>query len=197
MATFDDKALAVARVYAQALLQVAQGRAQAAEVLEELQELAALSERDAAFRTFLESPLIESEGREKSLETIFRGKASDLLVDTLQVMNRKGRIGLLPAVAKAFEDAVADARGQVDVFVRSAVALTEAQRDAVRVAVQKKIGRAARLIEKVDASLIGGMVVQIGDRKVDASVSTRLRGLSEALLARGTRQILSGAHVRA
>jgi F-type H+-transporting ATPase subunit delta len=184
-------------VYAHALLQVAQSQGQTAVVLDELLELAALSERDDAFLTFLRSPLVESEGREKSLEKLFRGKASDLLVDALQVLNRKGRIGLLPAVAKAFSEEVADVRGEVDVYLTSAVGLNDAQREGVRAAVKEKTGRAARLIEEVDAALIGGMVVQIGDRKVDASVSTRLRGLSEALLKRGSRQIQSGAHVQA
>ncbi len=195
MASFDDKMLAVARVYSKAMLQVANGRGEAESLMDELQELSRLIGANADLQHFLTDPLLDANRREKSLERIFRGKASDLLVDSLQVLNRRRRLALLPAVAETFREGFSSSRNEVDVFLRSAVPLKDSQRDQVRQAVEKKMGCKAQLIETVDPSLIGGMVVQIGDRKADASVVSRLRNLSDALLSRASHEIRSGVHV--
>ncbi|MCB1034387.1 MAG: ATP synthase F1 subunit delta [Acidobacteria bacterium] len=195
MASFDDKMLAVARVYSDAMLQLATQRGEAESLEAELRELSHLLETDTALESFLSDPLLDDKRRGESLERIFRGKASDLLVDSLQVLNRKRRLGLLPAVAETYREAASDYRGEVDVHLTSAVSLSEEQRARVKKAVEKKMGRRARLIEKVDPSLIGGMIVRIRDRKADATVVSRLRSLSEALLSRGSREIHSGQYV--
>lgn len=195
MATFDDKVLAVARVYSDAMFELAGKSGQAESLLEELQELTQKLDEDANLQQFLTDPLLDADRREQSLERIFRGKASDLLVDALQVLNRKRRLALLPAVAKTFRESFNAGRNEVEVHLTSAVPLQDEQRAQVRQAVEKKMGSKAQLIETVNESLIGGMVVQIGDRKADATIVSRLRTLSESLLARASREIQSGIHV--
>jgi len=194
MASFDDKTIAVARVYAEALSQASEARGETESLLNELQDLAAFVDKNPAFQDFLASPLVDTDRRKASLEKVFRGKASDLMVDALQVLNRKGRIGLVPAIAASFEEAFSRARNLVDVQVKSALPLSDAQRQGVQAAVERQTGRKARLITTVDPALIGGLVVQMGDQKLDSSVATRLRSLSNSLLARASREILSGVH---
>lgn len=195
MSSFDDKTLAVAKVYATAMLQLAEARGEAESLSAELTELAAYAAANEDFHRFLTDPLADPEERSASLDKIFRGRASALLVDSLQVLNRKGRIGLLPAVAHVLAEALDGLRDRVAVQVRSAVPLTDALRQQLAMAVKHTFGRQARLEESVDASLLGGMVVQIGDQKMDASVANRLRGMKAAMLARASKQIYSGAHV--
>ncbi len=195
MPSLNDKILAVARVYSEALLSLAGQRGEEESLLEELRELAALVDQDPEIHSFLTSPLVDAEPRKASLEKIFRGRASSLLVDTLQVLNRKGRLGLIPAIAVTYQEAFNELRRQIDVSVVSAVPLDNELRSRIRKAVQAKTGLESRLIEKVDPLLIGGMVLQIGDRKADASVATELRSLNTALLARASREIQSGEHV--
>ena len=194
MAKFSDKVMAVAAVYAEALLSLADRRGEADGLRDELDELARLADRNRDFAAFLASPLVDAGDRSKSLETMFRGNASDLLVDALQVIAKKGRIALVPAIAEAYRAAHDKRRGRVEVQVTSAVALDDGQRSRIRSAVAAKLGQEARLQETVDPALLGGLVVQIGDRKADSSIATRLEGLSRALIARGTREILSGSH---
>ena len=193
--SFDDRLTAVARVYADALLGLAERRGEADELGEELRALAAEVERDAALRAFLLTPLVDAEARATSLERIFRGRASDLLVDGLQVLNRKGRIGLVPAIAAVYARAHNELRGRIEVEVTSAVPLDEGQRGAVRTAVAHRSGREALLQEIVDPALLGGMVVKIGDQKADASVASRLHALGDALLDRASREIQRGGQV--
>ncbi|MEM7480533.1 MAG: ATP synthase F1 subunit delta [Acidobacteriota bacterium] len=200
MSSFSDDQIAVAQVYSKAMLALAQqAEAQQAgavdDLREELQSIARLIERDETFRAFLSSPLVDSDKRRESLEKTFRGKASDLLVDSLQVLNRKGRIHLVPAIAFTYRQELNQLQGRVEARVISAVALSDPQRERIRAAVKGATGKDATLDEQVDPSLIGGMVVQIGDQKADSSVATRLTNLSDKLLNRASRQIHRGAHV--
>lgn len=191
----SDQGAAIAAVYAEAMLGLAHRRGQADELRSELDELARLAASHSGFAAFLANPLIDPERRAESLETMLRGKASDLLVDALQVINRKGRIALLPQIAAAYAARHDALRGVVEVRVASAQPLANDQRERLRSAVRARTGREPRLVESVDPELLGGLVIRIGDRKADATLATRLRNLSEALLARASQEIVRGTHV--
>jgi len=104
MANVDSRETGVARVYARAMLDLAAAQGQEDELLAELQELGRAIENDPELATFLASPLVSSEARAEVLEKVFRRRASDLLVDALEVINHHGRLGLLPAIAAAYRD---------------------------------------------------------------------------------------------
>ncbi|HEX2251900.1 MAG TPA: ATP synthase F1 subunit delta [Thermoanaerobaculia bacterium] len=195
MASFDDKARAVAQVYATAMLETADEQGAADALREELDELGALVASDRALRDYLTNPAADAGERSRVIERLFRGRTSDLLVDSLQVLNRKGRMALLAAVVAAYGESHDVLRRRVRVKVASAVPLTAAQRARLEQAVLASTGSAPSLEETVDPSLLGGMVVRIGDRKTDGSVRTKLQAMNEALLARASRQIRTGTHV--
>jgi F-type H+-transporting ATPase subunit delta len=192
MASVDEREREVGRLYAEAILHVAEEKGQAEELLEELNGLVEYLDRNPEFERFLASPLIEEEPHAQVIEKAFRGKASDLLVDSLLVINRKGRLSALRATAVAYRAALRDLRGWMDVHVRSAVPLTEALRARLTQALAASTSRKPTLIEKVDPAVIGGLVVEVEGRKIDASVASRLHDLSAALLARAAREIHSG-----
>ena len=128
MAKADDKEMAVAQVYSRAMHDLATSRGEADELADELDELAAFVEGNEALATFFSTPLLDSGDRGESLERMFRGKASDLLVDSLQVINRKERLDLLGAIAEAYHLRHQQHLGQVDVHVATAVPLSPALR---------------------------------------------------------------------
>ena len=192
-ARVTDRDLAIGRLYAKAMLGVAEEKGQAEELLAELQELVSYLDTTPGFEDFLSSPLVDEDSRARVLEELFRGKASDLLADSLQVINRKGRLGLLRAVAEAYRIEHRDLRGWMDVRVRTAVPLTDEQRARLKDALAASSGKKPSLFERVDPALIGGMVVEIGDRKIDASLASRLRRLAGALVLRASQEIHRGA----
>jgi F-type H+-transporting ATPase subunit delta len=192
MASADERAREIGRLYAEAILHVAEEKGQAEELLEELNGLIEYLDGNPELDRFLASPMIEAEPREKVIEQAFRGKASDLLLDSLLVVNRKGRLSALRAIAAAYRAELRDLRGWVDVHVRTAVPLTPALRQRLEQTLATSTGRKPTLIEKVDPSVIGGLVVEVQGRKIDASVASRLHDLSAALLARASREIHSG-----
>ena len=96
MANVTDKEIAVARVYSSSMLQLAEARGEADDLLAELLALSRQLEKNPEFESVLSSPRIDAKARETTLEKIFRGRVSALLVDSLQLLNRKERLGRLP-----------------------------------------------------------------------------------------------------
>ena len=192
MARVDDRDLPLGRLYAEAMLRLAEERGEGDALLEELQELVALLDQDPRLDDFLASPLVDGKVRARVIEETFRGRASDVLVDSLQVINRKGRLAFLRAVAEAYRIAHRDLRGWVEVHVRTAVALTDAQRARVRNAAAASTGKKPTLAERVDPKLIGGIVIEAEGRKIDASVLTRLLEVRDALRNRASEEIIRG-----
>ncbi len=185
----DDKQMAVAQVYGRAMHDLAVSTGAADALAEELAELAGHVADNPEIGNFFATPLVDVQDRAKTLEKLFRGKASDLLVDSLQVINRKGRLDLLGAIAEVYHLRHQEHLGQVDVQVATAVPLGSAQRDKLAAVLKQHSGRQPRLIERIDPSLIGGMVLKIDDEKIDASVIHEIGRLRRALRRRAENEI--------
>jgi F-type H+-transporting ATPase subunit delta len=188
--SFDDQQMAVASVYAKAMLDLAEERSVAESLLEELRDFAAYLEKDAAAADFFASPLVDARARAAALERAFRGKASDLLSDSLQVIQSKGRLGLVPAIARAYGEEYDRRRGVVDAKITTAIALSPELRERLRAELAAALGKTMRLQEVVDPELLGGLVIETSGRKLDSSVTSQLARLSNGLLERATNEIV-------
>ncbi|MHC4067379.1 MAG: ATP synthase F1 subunit delta [Planctomycetota bacterium] len=192
MPATDDTVIAIADAYAEALLELSESQGNSDRILAELAELAACFEKDAAVADFFSSPAVDDQTRQDALEKMFRGRLNDLLVDALCVLNSKGRASIVPAVYERFRLALERVRGEVDVQVTSAHPLTSKLRDRLREVLGRQTGRRPRLIERVDPAMLGGLVVQIGDEKLDCSAARRLQLLGQAFRERASREIHAG-----
>jgi len=195
MANVDSRETGVARVYAKAMLDLAATQGQEDELLDELHELGRAIAADRELATFLATPLVSSEARAEVLEKVFRRRASDLLVDSLEVINRKGRLALLPAIVAAYRDEYRELRGQVDARVTTAVPLSEAQRSSLSAAIAKFTGKRPELIERVDPSILGGLMVEVAGEKIDSSLAARLHDVGVALAQRAAQELHGGARL--
>jgi len=180
----NEQEIAIARVYARSMLGLAERRGAAETLLQELRELATGLESSPELREFLGSPFIDQERKGEAIEKLLRGSASDLLVDSLQVVNRKRRLGLIPAIAVVYRQEFEKAHDVEAVNAVTAVPLTPAMRDRVAAAAEAFTGKRVRLEERVDPDLIGGLVLEVGDQKLDSSVSADLKRLHQAMLER-------------
>ena len=178
----------MARIYARSAFSLAEEQDATQSLQDELEELVKQLDREPALERFLSSPLVETGERQQTLDRLFKGKMSEVLLDTLQVMNKKGRSGLVRALEVAYRQEFEDRTGRVTVNVRTAVALTEELRQKLVEATSRFTGREASLIEAVDESLIGGMILRVGDQKVDSSVAKELRQLETQFLERASRE---------
>ena len=189
MASSQAEDQSLARVWCDAVFDLAASRGVEDSMLEEWRGLVELADRDKDLKEVLASPLVKDEEKRQLIEKCFRGKASDLFVDTLQVMRSKGRLGLVRFVAAAFHDTWLTTKNQVEVKVTSAVPLSAELRQSLVAAAGRFAGKEALLVEKVDPALLGGLVVRVGDDKFDDSVARELELLLAAFAARGSREL--------
>jgi len=175
------------------MLALAQASKQAETVEAELRDFAEFVEKDAAFEAFLDSPTVDGTTRKLTIEKLLRGKYSDLVVDALQVLNRNERLMIAREVAAAYHELLEEATGRVEVQVRTATPLDDAMRERLRETLGKTTGKQVDLVERIDDAMIGGLVVQIGDRKYDNSVRRKLHTVGQLLLERASREIHRGA----
>ncbi len=192
MSAINEQEIALAKVYSKAMLELASQNGDGESLGQELNDLADYIDRDKGFDHFLSSPTIDPGKRERLIEKLFRGKYSDLCVDSLQVLNRKERLGLIRSVAHTFHLMHEEQQGRTEVHVTTAVELTDELRSKLRDTMKKHTGKEAELIESVDDSLIGGMTVRIGDEKFDMSIATQLNTMHESLMNRALRESQSG-----
>lgn len=106
---------------------------------------------------------------------------SDLTRKFVGLMASKGRLALLPDAMKGFEALLAAHRGNVTAEVTTAQALSDAQRAALTDNLNKSLGKSVQIEESVDPSLLGGMIVKVGSKMVDASLKSKLERLELAM----------------
>jgi F-type H+-transporting ATPase subunit delta len=179
---------AVARTYARSLYELADaagGRARVEEVMGELEEILDLARGNGAFGEFLASRSVSSEARGASLDRIFRGRVTDLTLRFLLILNEKGRIGSLPAIAAAFDSLVQERFGRIEVDVVTAAPIDAAASLSLRERLARALRKEVVLHAYTEPAMIGGVKFRIGDQLIDASVATRLRRMRDKIDAAG------------
>ena len=116
-------------------------------MFEELEALVDLFDDSPDLQAFFTSPLIEAEARKPALESMFRGRLSDVVVDTLQVLNRKGRLEILPTLVAVFRADLRERQGRINVEVHSAVELDKKMKRKLEKAIESWVGKKAVLRE--------------------------------------------------
>ena len=189
---FDDATQHVAHVYADAFLNAAQKGGQAAELVEDLDALVnQVFSQDRFLELFLASRAISRDRKAAALRGAFKGRASDLFLNFLLVLNDHDRLDALRSIATTVRGLYEDRTGKVRVQVRSAQPLAADQEETLREQLRASLGREPVLETRVDPDLLGGLTVQVGDTLYDASIRTRLARIRNQLIERSSHAIQS------
>jgi len=188
----DPGALAVASLYARSYLSAAasQDTGDAEEELGSFVDDVLAGNPD--FRTLLTS---DSVGRKAKMDLVDRAiapRSSEFFVNFLKVLIRHGRMELIDEIREVVIRVREELANQQRVQVRSAQPLTDKSRQRVIGQLKDKLGFDPILQESVDESLIGGLVIQVGDTVYDSSLRTRLKTLAGRLTERTLNEIQSG-----
>jgi ATP synthase F1 delta subunit len=170
--------LAVAhRVYAEALLEAAREQSRVAEVQAELGEFVEAVESSDELRSLLRNPQIEPLAKRDALAAAL-GDAELLL------LAEKGRIAEAGEVRDELERLIAAQERVLELELTTAVELSDKEAAKVVKQIEKASGRKVEATRSVDPELIGGIVIQAGSQRLDASVRGRLDQLRQELTAR-------------
>ncbi|MEQ8423371.1 MAG: ATP synthase F1 subunit delta [Cyclobacteriaceae bacterium] len=164
--------------YVRSLLGLSQEQGALEEVHKDMQLIARVCDESFDLVTLLRSPIIKHDKKKAILEEIFKGKVHNLTMAIIDIVTRKNREALLPSIAREFHNAYNDFKGIQKASITTTFELDKELRKEIGEIV-KKLGdkKNIELEEKVDKDLIGGFILNVGDKQIDASLSNKLKAL--------------------
>jgi F-type H+-transporting ATPase subunit delta len=169
--------------FATSLLELAEQDNISDSVGEELNQIGEILEANPHFVLYLADPAISQAAREGVLRAIFGGKVSPLLWNFLGVLNLKNRLPLLEQIIAAYDDLMDEKHGKIEVDVTTAHKLSPDELQMVQQRVSAALKKDAVIHQYVDDSLIGGMLLRVGDQMIDASVKSQLQAIKQKIMS--------------
>jgi F-type H+-transporting ATPase subunit delta len=180
----------VARVYAQAFMDVIGKSADATALVEEFGSFVAdVVQKLPQLKSVLFSQLVPAESKEQMLDRMVKDRATVTVLNFLKVLARHERLPLVAIIARQLKKLDADRRGITDVEVRLAAATDDALLADIESRLRKALGREPVMHVTVDPELVAGFVVRVGDRVFDGSIRTQLEQVRRAMIERATHGI--------
>jgi F-type H+-transporting ATPase subunit delta len=173
----------VHRVYARALYQAAREQGRLETVQRQLAEFAGEVREVPELRAVLRNPQLDPRAKAAALDGITEG-SDELVRNFLRLLAEKGRIGGVEEIARELDELVAAEQGRLTVELTTARELSDDEADAIVEQIARASGRKVEATRKVDAGLIGGVVLRAGSFRLDASVRGRLDRLRHELATR-------------
>ena len=168
-------------VYANALLDLVFEKGVHSEVLSELREVGRLLAEEPRFAPFLNTPQVGQQAKKDVIQRVFGGRVSDPTLNFLKIVIDKRRQANLPDMIEAFRAGYHVRMGELVVKVASSVPLAGGQQEELAAILKRKFDKEIILEERVDPELIGGLVLRVGDSRIDGSLRTRLEAIGDRL----------------
>jgi ATP synthase F1 delta subunit len=170
----------VDRVYAEALFDVAREKGKLDAIWEELNQFVDALEGDRDLQVFFFSPYFSSAEKVGGLKRAIDGGDPEL-VNFLELLIEKNRMTEIFRIRRQFEQLWKQENKRIDVTVTSAVELDSAVVEKIGEEIERQTGREVELASRVDDEILGGIVLQVGNMVLDASIRSRLEKLRKSV----------------
>jgi len=168
--------------YATALFELALESKALARVEKELKGFAALLDKSSDLRRLVTSPVFSTAEQERAIGAVLdKAKIGGITANFIKLVIANRRLFAVRDMIAAFAALVATHRGEITAEVVSATPLSAKQMTALKLTLKAVEGREVNVETQVDESLLGGLIVKIGSRMVDNSLSTKLDNLKIAM----------------
>ncbi|MEO9170627.1 MAG: ATP synthase F1 subunit delta [Candidatus Baltobacteraceae bacterium] len=173
----------VARRYASAVFSLASDKSAVERVGSDLSTIATTINQDELTREFYRAPTVDRRNKECALAAAFSGKVDEVALHTLLLLVRKRREALLDALLVEYRKLERTARGAEPLTVTTARNLSETDLRSLVARLEGVYGKKFEVAVRHDPSLIGGVRIMMGDRRIDGTVAGRLEQLARNLLS--------------
>jgi F-type H+-transporting ATPase subunit delta len=170
----------VARVYAEALFDVAKEKGKLDAVRDELVQFADTLDRDRDLQVFFFSPYFSSAEKASGLKRAVSGADPELL-NFLELLIEKQRMPEVFRIRRQLDELWKEENRRIDVTVTSAVELDPSVVEKVGQEIERQTGQKVELASRVDGEILGGIVLQVGNMVLDASIRSRLEKLRKSV----------------
>lgn len=172
----------IADRYARAVYELASESKKVKAIETDLAALQGALNDSADFGALIHSPIYTRDEQSAAITALSQKmKLSPMMANTLALMASKRRLFVLPALVRSLREIIAADKNEVTADVISAKALTAAQSDKLAKTLKASTGKTVTLNASVDESLIGGMIVKVGSRMIDTSISAKLNSLQNVM----------------
>jgi F-type H+-transporting ATPase subunit delta len=168
------------QLYADAFLGILAAEGHTNEAQDELFRFARVIDGNDELRQALSDPHLPTDKRQQIVEDLLDGRASSTTIGLVSLAVATGRVKELSDIVDRLLTLTASAGNRVVAEVRSAVELTEDQKQRLAASLKASTGKDVDIVVIIDPSVMGGVVTQIGDTVIDGSVRARLSKLRES-----------------
>ncbi len=172
----------VTKSYTDVIFGLAQEENLLNEIGSELSEIAAIIQENPQYMVFLTSPQIAKAEKIASVDSIFDQKVKNTTKNFIKVLIGNGRASYLPEIAKYYRKLQREFENIAYIEAITAIEMDEEQKQRLIEKLESKLGQKVELNNIIDTSIIGGMKIRIGEKSLDASISSRLRALHSELI---------------
>ncbi|MCX7679733.1 MAG: ATP synthase F1 subunit delta [Spirochaetes bacterium] len=173
----------VSRVYAKALLEIGKENNILPRIEDELNLLCELVNEDADFRSFCETPNISAEAKKNFVEKVFRNTFCNEIVNFLKVLIDNNRLNEIRTINEAFHYILDEESGRMRVTVTGIDKFDAKVIEKIKEVLSKKFKKEIVIEEKIDKSILGGIIIRIGDLIIDGSILKDLNNIRRNLLS--------------
>ena len=174
---------AVSDRYARAFFDLVLERSMLDAVLDDFVTLRDLSKKVEEFDAFAADPVLSRAEQESILDSVLKHMTlQPLTSDFLKVIVRHRRLSLLENIIQSFDQLVAQHRRLVTAYVTTARTLTDTQKASLKETLGTTLDSDVDLVEKIDESLLGGLVVRVGSQMLDHSLKTKLNNIHQSMI---------------
>lgn len=171
----------IAKTYSEALFEVALEDNTIDKFLEELQFIADTLKMYPEFFTLLKSPQIHVSEKKEMVSEVFKDALSPEISNFIKIILDKNRSYYILQIKDAFEDLVNNHKGIIEAVAITAIPLNDEDKLKLKEKLEKITGKNIKIQNKIDTSLLGGVLVRIGDKVIDGTVKGRLDELKDSL----------------
>ncbi len=172
----------IAGAYAEAVLDLAAKNQEEETVLKELQLINVVFASDKDMQIVINHPAIRANQKKEVLKTVFSGKISILTDNLINLLADKRRLDLLPFIESGYRELLNQRKNIVSATLTCSEPMADNNVANIKAQLTEHLGKRLELEVKVDPSLIGGVVLRLGDQVIDGSLKGRLKALEKSLM---------------
>lgn len=171
----------VSKTYSEALFEVALEEDKIDLFLDEINFVADSLKEFPEFQELIKSPTITKGEKKDIVKEVYGGKLSQEMLNFLMIIIDKSRAGFIEGMRDVFVDKVNDHKGIVEAVAITAVPLSDEDKNKLVAKLEQVTGKTVKLSNEIDKSILGGVMVKIGDKVIDGTLKGKLDNIKDEL----------------
>jgi F-type H+-transporting ATPase subunit delta len=167
--------------YAEALFQVGEESNSTEKLYDELKAVVDIIKENNEFANILKSPIISKEDKKTLITNIFENKIDKEMINFMKILADKDRLSFLAGIQEAYKALLNNKNNILEGVAITAVPMGESEVNALQAKLSAKYNKTVILKNEVDESILGGVLVRLGNEEIDGTVKNRLDKMKEQL----------------